>query len=301
MLRFFLLLLPIAAALAGASVVEGKERFDRLNCLEIEHRGVVSYRQFAAPFESRYGVAEFIQQCKAELETNADSSALLLAMARYLYLSGDADQAFSRLEEAKELGNAEATYWIGKVLFETGGREEAQRGLQMLEGSARAGEGYSSLLLGSLYMAGIGVEKDCSKATSYLRNASKSAAPEANLLLGLSHLNGTCGKANREAGLALMRQSAAAGLPMARFIIAFDTVMRAGEGDLRRGLDELEALSRSGLREATERLFYLYHDGTRVPQDADKALTYYCRLDERSAARILYPELAEQCGHRGRI
>ncbi len=86
-----------------------------------------------------------------------------------------------------EAGNAEAEYFVGMIYFD---RDEIKKAAHWLELAAEHGYKKAYYYIGSLYFAGLGVERDYKKAENYLLKADQGNAMAEAILMKLYDAGG---------------------------------------------------------------------------------------------------------------
>lgn len=140
------------------------------------------------------------------------------------YLEEDLISAMQYLESASQAGHADAQYLYGYILDKADENETAMRYYRM---SADAGNADAMMAVGTMYVAGEGVEKDLGEAVRWFQMAAERGHNPALETLGAAYYEGDLGLDKDPAhGRMLLQKAADNGYENAR--IRLDAYEKAG-------------------------------------------------------------------------
>ena len=164
---------------------------------------------------------------------SADGSPVELQMIEHEALDGDS--------------GAQLLYGLAYLNGRDGLKPDAKKAVYWLRRSARTGNNYARLTLGSCYAEGRGVEKDPQQAVQWWRKAAEKDNPKAQYLLGKAYLEGVGIGKNPEQAIDWITRS-------------------AGQGD----------------KDAQYLLGKMYYEGYNVPYEKETARNWLSRAAEQA-------------------
>ncbi len=206
--------------------------------------------------------------------------------------SADYTEATRLLHQAAEAGYLKAETDLAGIYLEGGkvAQKDVIAAYHWFSKAAAQGHVGSALFLGDLlYVGAPGLEQNKPRAREYWMAAAEAGLAEAKFRLGRDYID----QGGRvEEGMALLRESAAAGYHRASCHLGF-VLMRGAAGiepDAARAVQAYESAAEMGNKKALYICSLLAFDGELVPKDEAKAIRYL-RLsagqDELLAMRLL--------------
>jgi TPR repeat protein len=226
-------------------------------------------------------------QLIANIAADGDPGAQVLLAGLYLRgdggYPGDPAKAAYWYERSAAQGNAYAQFMLGE-LYEAG--KGVDRNLKVAadwrEKAANRGNSLAQLKLGKMYLSGEGVEKDAGKAAYWLERAAVEGNGEAQFLLGKLQRETAATPESRKRADSLLAKSAAQGYEPA---IELLHLIELGEFYLEeawhRRVPDLRRLAEDGDHEAEYEVGVHYADGSfGSAKDANLALYWLRRAAE---------------------
>lgn len=152
-----------------------------------------------------------------------------------------------------------------------------------LEARAEAGKHQSEFELGSLYLYGLGVQKDEAKAAKLFRAAADQGNKDAKRALGYLYWTGTGVTRDPLTAEGYLKEAAAENIASAQLLLGI--LYSSGDGKLEKSEDKAVALfqqaANQGLPGAMDKLAECLEKGSGVQQNPTKALEWYQRAADR--------------------
>jgi TPR repeat protein len=188
------------------------------------------------------------------------------------------------LEAKTDAGKHQSKYELGSLyLYGLGVQKDEGKAARLFEEAAIQGNKDAKRALGFLYMAGAGVTKDPLAAEKYLKEAATENIAPAQLLLGILYAsgNGTLEKSEDKAA-ALFQQATNQGLPTAMDKLAESFEKGSGvQQNLTKAVEWYQKAADRGLWSSQQKLGEMYEQGRGVTKDLAKAAEYYQKVADQ--------------------
>ena len=229
------------------------------------------------------------------------------AYANCCLLKGDTTQAIVWLEKAAEQESLPAKKVLADIYASPGNNQSPERAFEYASKVAEQGDKECLYLLGNMYHAGFGCEKDLNKAISTLEQcqdtkdsklliaickmeqndgkmdestfpvfleAAENGNATAQFTVGQCYYNGDAVERDTAKAMDWMLKAAEAGIPYAQYFCASQYLSEQGvaEHDEAKGIDWMKKAANSGLPEAQVDLAACYLEGHFVEKDEAKGI-----------------------------
>lgn len=135
--------------------------------------------------------------------------------AHNAYDHKDYPAALASYQDAAELGNAEAQYYLSFMYLEGKGIEpDSQKALLWMQKAAAGGFAPAQVQMGLRHLAGSGVNRDPVKAHAFFEKAAQSENPEAQYFLAVMTATGQGTTRNTDQALHWFRMAKSNGFPV---------------------------------------------------------------------------------------
>ena len=135
--------------------------------------------------------------------------------AHSAYERKDYPAALARYQDAAELGNAEAQYYLSFMYLEGKGiAPDSQKAVLWMQKSADGGFAPAQVQMGLKHLAGSGVSRDPVKAYSFFEKAAQAENPEAQYFLAVMTATGQGTTRNTDQALRWSRMAKSNGFPV---------------------------------------------------------------------------------------
>lgn len=184
------------------------------------------------------------------------------------------EEASTEIETTKQ---AEAMFLEARALL-TGinGEMASARALILMQDSAKLGYPDAIGGLGYFYAMGIEVPKDLSKAADWFKKGAEKGSAKSKLNLALAIANGRGVPKDEKAGLELLDETAASGLPEAVYAQG-ETYYFGQFGrnvDMARAFPLILSAAKAGNRDAQNTVGMMYRDGLGTEKNEEEALKW---------------------------
>ena len=185
------------------------------------------------------------------------------------------------LEARAEAGKHQSKYELASLyLYGLGVQKDEGKAAKHFRAAADQGNKDAKRALGHLYWTGVGVTPDFQAAEKYFKAAAAEDVAPARLLLGLLYLAGPPGVPKSEdKAFALFQQAADQGLPSAMDKLA--ECFEKGSGvqqSLTKAVEWYQRAAERGLWPSQQKLGEMYEQGRGVTKDLTKAAGYYQKV-----------------------
>ena len=229
------------------------------------------------------------------------------AYANYFLTKGDTTQAIGWLEKAADLESAQAYKALASIYATPGNNQSGERAFTYATKAADDGDTECIYLLGNMYKAGFGCEKDLNKAISTLEKcanykdskliiascktelnggkndpstfatfleAAQNGNATAQLIVAQCYYSGDGVEQNADEGWKWMEKAAENDIAYAQYACAMQMISEQGNGpkDTAKGMEWLKKAAEQGLPEAQADLASAYLEGRNVEKDEKKGV-----------------------------
>lgn len=154
--------------------------------------------------------------------------------------------------------------------------------VRYLQEAAKSGRADAEHLLGSVYLAGIGVAKDESRAKELFRRSAEAGDADGENALGQMLFKGQAGERDDTAAVEWFEKAVAQGHKAAMANLGYMYAQGRGVAkDEKKALELTRAAAVAGVREAQHNLGWLYEHGRGVDKDSAEAVRWYAAAAEQ--------------------
>ena len=276
------------------SIVQGSSDKDRINTFsyitaktENEKEKIqAAYRGSIIDLSSAKTVAsnEFLDQTKLEKKADLGNSDAQFRLGEMLYQNGKKKDAIVWLKKAEKQDNLLAKARLFKINCEKNQQRESLNNpyLSILEDNSSSDD-LNLIILGDFYTIGCGVHKDYKKALSYFKKAEKYDSGYVSLSIASILTDGGFGvDKDAKQSIVYLQKSAEQGNAVAQNYLAY--FYQSGEvvsKDISKAEYWYKKSAEQGNPLAQLFLAHLYADGKEISKDVSKAAYWYQKSAEQ--------------------